>query len=159
MLLNDYLICLRCTRGSAINRKIRVGRSVSGRVQSGGVSPRTVQLGAAAPDRNIPFPLMTKGERFIRCKIEILGERAQRPVYRGSIPKGRYPLSLMSNRREIETLMRIISMNVIMTKCCHQCWCCHQLQRGGLSDSWLRFMDSWYGLLVFTDVNHWRVIL
>jgi hypothetical protein len=28
-----------------------------------------------------------------------------------------------------------------------------------LSDSWLRFMDSWYGLLVVIDVNHWRVIL
>jgi hypothetical protein len=28
-----------------------------------------------------------------------------------------------------------------------------------LSDNWLRLMDSWYGLLVFIDVNYWRVIL
>jgi hypothetical protein len=48
MLLNAYLICLRCTRGSTIKR--------------------TVQLGGAALDGKIPLPLMTKGERFIRCK-------------------------------------------------------------------------------------------
>jgi hypothetical protein len=29
---------------------------------------RTVQSGGAAPDGKIPFPLMTKGERFIRCR-------------------------------------------------------------------------------------------
>jgi hypothetical protein len=28
---------------------------------------QTVQLGGAAPDGKIPFPLMTKGERFIIC--------------------------------------------------------------------------------------------
>jgi hypothetical protein len=28
---------------------------------------RTVQSGGATPDGKIPFPLMTKGERFIRC--------------------------------------------------------------------------------------------
>jgi hypothetical protein len=87
MILNAYLICLICTQGSTINRTIQVGRSVSERVQSGGVSPRTVQLGGAALDGNIPFPLMTKGERFIRCRIEILGERAQRHVDRGSNPR------------------------------------------------------------------------
>jgi hypothetical protein len=48
MLLNAYLICLRCTRGSTIKR--------------------TVQLGREAPDGKIPFPLMIKGERFIRCR-------------------------------------------------------------------------------------------
>jgi hypothetical protein len=42
MFLNAYLICLRFTRGSTIERKIQVGRSVSGRFQSEGVSPRTV---------------------------------------------------------------------------------------------------------------------
>ena len=62
-------------------------------------------------------------------------------------------MPLISKGGEIETLIRSISMNVIMTKCCHQC------QRGRLSDSWLRLMDSWYGLLVVIDVNHWRVIL
>jgi hypothetical protein len=72
MLLNAYLICLRFTRGSTIKRKVQVGRSVSGRFQSGGVSPRTVQLGGAALDGKIPFPLMTKGERFIRCKGKFL---------------------------------------------------------------------------------------
>jgi RNA polymerase subunit RPABC4/transcription elongation factor Spt4 len=44
-------------------------------------------------------------------------------------------------------------MNAIMTKCCHQC------QRGRFSDSWLRLMDNWYGLLVVIDFNRWRVIL
>jgi hypothetical protein len=44
-------------------------------------------------------------------------------------------------------------MNVIMTKCFHQC------QRGILSDNWLKLMDSWYGLLVFIDLSYWRVIL
>jgi hypothetical protein len=29
---------------------------------------RTIQSGGAAPDGKIPFPLMTKGERFIRCR-------------------------------------------------------------------------------------------
>jgi hypothetical protein len=62
MLLNAYLICLIFTRGSTIKRTIQVGRLVSGRVQSGG----------AAPDGKIPFPLMTKGERFIRCKGKCL---------------------------------------------------------------------------------------
>jgi hypothetical protein len=57
MLLNAYLICLRCTRGSTIKR--------------------TVQLGGATPDGKIHFPLMTKGERFIRC-------RGQRHDSRGS---------------------------------------------------------------------------
>jgi hypothetical protein len=44
-------------------------RSFSGRVQSGGVSLRTVQLGGATPDGKIHFPLMIKGERFIKCRI------------------------------------------------------------------------------------------
>ena len=69
MLLNSYLICIIFTRGSTIKRTVQVGRSVSRRVQSGGVSPRTVQLGGVAPDGKIHFPLMTKGERFIRCRI------------------------------------------------------------------------------------------
>jgi hypothetical protein len=48
MLLNAYLICLICTKGSTIKR--------------------TVQLGGAAPDGKISLPLMTKWERFIRCR-------------------------------------------------------------------------------------------
>jgi hypothetical protein len=39
---------------------------------------RTVQSGGATPDGKIPFPLMTKGERFLRC-------RGQRHGSRGSI--------------------------------------------------------------------------
>jgi hypothetical protein len=38
---------------------------------------KIVQSGGAAPDGKIPFPLMTKGERFIRCK-------GQRHGFRGS---------------------------------------------------------------------------
>jgi hypothetical protein len=73
MLLNDYLICLRCTRGTTIDRTIQVGRSVSGRVM----------LGGAYLDGKIPFPLMTKGERFIICKGKFL-ERE----HRGTFPRG-----------------------------------------------------------------------
>jgi hypothetical protein len=75
MFLNAYLICLRFTRGSTIKRIVQVERSVSGRVQLGGVSPRTIELGGAAPDGKIPFPLMTKGERFIRCRAQRHGSR------------------------------------------------------------------------------------
>jgi hypothetical protein len=61
MLLNAYLICLRFTRGSTIKRTVQVGRSVSGRVQSGGVSPRTVQLGGASPGWKDTFSIDDKG--------------------------------------------------------------------------------------------------
>jgi hypothetical protein len=60
--LNAYLICLRFTRGSTIKRTVHVGRSVSRRVQSRGETP----------DGKIPFPLMTNGGRFIRCKDKFL---------------------------------------------------------------------------------------
>jgi hypothetical protein len=36
---------------------------------------RTVQSGGATPDGKIPFPLMTKGERFIRCRGQRHGSR------------------------------------------------------------------------------------
>ena len=39
---------------------------------------QTIQLGGAAPNGKIPFPLMTKRERFIRC-------RGQRHGSRGSV--------------------------------------------------------------------------
>ena len=77
MFLNAYLICLRFTRGSTIKRTIEVERSVSGRVQLGGVSPRKVKLGGEAIDGNIPLSLMTKGERFIRCKGQRNGSRGR----------------------------------------------------------------------------------
>jgi hypothetical protein len=73
MLLNDYLICLRFTRGSTIKRTVQVGRSVSGRVQSGGETP----------DGKIPFPLMTKGERFIRCKDRISWRKSTEAWFQG----------------------------------------------------------------------------
>jgi hypothetical protein len=88
MLLNAYLICLRSTRGSTIKRKVQVGRSVSRRVQSGGVSPRTVQLGGATPDGKIHFPLMTKGERFIRCKGKCLEKEHRIMVLGGAMVTG-----------------------------------------------------------------------
>jgi hypothetical protein len=72
MLLNAYLICLRCTRGSTIKR--------------------TIQLGGAAPDGKIPFPLMTKGERFIRCRgqrHDSRGRNGHRDAEdRGMVPGG-----------------------------------------------------------------------
>jgi hypothetical protein len=76
----------------------------------------------------------------------------------GEHPQREIPFSIDVKGGEIETLMRSISMNFIMTKCFHQCWCFHQCQRGILSDIWLRLMDNWYVLLVFIDFNHWRVI-
>ena len=48
MLLNVYIICLICTRGITIKR--------------------TIQSGGVAMNGKIPFPLMTKGERFITCR-------------------------------------------------------------------------------------------
>jgi hypothetical protein len=84
MFLNAYLICLRFTRGSTIERTVQVGRSVSGRFQSGGVSPRTVQLGGESPDGKIPFPLMTKGEIFIKCRAQRHGSRGS-DGHRGSM--------------------------------------------------------------------------
>jgi hypothetical protein len=96
MLLNVYLICLRCTQGNTINRTIQVGRSVS----------RRVKLGGAAPDGKIPLPLMTKGREIYQihdrnawresteaCRQ---GEQPNESSVRGSIPKGRYSLPLMS---------------------------------------------------------------
>jgi hypothetical protein len=41
---------------------------------------RTVQSGGAAPDGKIPLPLMTKGERFIRCRGQRHGSRG-RQIY------------------------------------------------------------------------------
>jgi hypothetical protein len=52
---------------------MQVGRSVSGRVQSGG----------ATLNGKIHFPLMTKGERFIRCKVKCLEKE-----HRGMVPRG-----------------------------------------------------------------------
>ena len=39
---------------------------------------RTIQSGGAAPDGKIPLPLMTKGERFIRCRRQRHGSRESR---------------------------------------------------------------------------------
>jgi hypothetical protein len=75
MFLNAYIICLICTQGSTINRKIQVGRSVSGRVL----------LGGAAPNGKIPLSLMTKGERFIRCKGKYLEKEHTCMFPRGAI--------------------------------------------------------------------------
>jgi hypothetical protein len=50
-------------------RTVQVGGSVSGRVQSRGVSPRTIYLGGAASDGNIPFPLMKKGRDLSDAKV------------------------------------------------------------------------------------------
>jgi hypothetical protein len=36
---------------------------------------RIVQSGGETPDRKIPFPLMTNGERFIRCRGKRHGSR------------------------------------------------------------------------------------
>jgi hypothetical protein len=82
--LNAYLIFLRFTRGSSIKKKVHVGRLVLGRVQSGGVSPRIVQLGGAPLDGKILFSLMIKGERFIRSRIQRHGSRGS-DGHRGSM--------------------------------------------------------------------------
>jgi hypothetical protein len=56
--LNDYLICLRCTRGSTIRGQF-----------SQGEQPKM--------ERYL-CPLMTKGERFIRCRGQRHGSRGGR---------------------------------------------------------------------------------
>jgi hypothetical protein len=42
---------------------------------------RIVQSGGATPDGKIPLPLMTKGERFIRCRGQRHGSRGSRFIY------------------------------------------------------------------------------
>jgi hypothetical protein len=53
---------------------------------------RTVQSGGATPDGKIPLPLMTKGERFIRCRGQRHGSRGRRFLSdvedRGMVPGG-----------------------------------------------------------------------
>jgi hypothetical protein len=45
---------------------------------------RIVQSGGATLDGKIPFPLMKKGERFIRCRGQRHGYRGRRLIrYRG----------------------------------------------------------------------------
>jgi hypothetical protein len=39
---------------------------------------RTVKSGGAAPDGKIHFPLMTKGEKFIRCRGQRHGSRGKK---------------------------------------------------------------------------------
>jgi hypothetical protein len=72
MILNAYLICLRCIRGSTIKR--------------------TIQLGGATPNVKIPFPLMTKGERFIRWRGQrhnSRGRNGHKDVEdKGMVPRG-----------------------------------------------------------------------
>jgi hypothetical protein len=70
MILNAYLICLRCTLGNTIKR--------------------TVQLGGATLNGNMHFPLMTKGERFIRCKGQRHGSRG-RNGHKDVEDKGMFP--------------------------------------------------------------------
>jgi hypothetical protein len=57
MLLNDYIICLRSTQGSTINR--------------------IVQSGGETLDGKMTLTLMTKGERFIRCRRQKHGSRGR----------------------------------------------------------------------------------
>ena len=42
-----------------------------------------VMIGGATSDGKIHFPLMTKGERFIRCKGKFLEKE-----HRGMVPRG-----------------------------------------------------------------------
>ena len=83
MLLNVYLISLIFTRGITIKRIVQVGGSVSRRVHSGGGIPKDSSVRGASPNGNIPLPLMTKGERFIRCKGKCLEKE-----HRGMVPGG-----------------------------------------------------------------------
>jgi hypothetical protein len=72
MLLNAYLICLICRLRSTIKR--------------------TVQLGGTTPYGKILFPLLTKGERFIRCRgqrHDSRGRNGHKDVEeRGMVPWG-----------------------------------------------------------------------
>ena len=54
-------------------------------LNTGGLSPRTIQLGGASLDGKIHFPLMTKGEKFIRCKCKYLEKEHKDMVPRGAM--------------------------------------------------------------------------
>ena len=52
-----------------------------------GSSPKESSVRGSKPDGKLPFPLMSKGERFMRCmdrELDAWRERAQRHVSRGS---------------------------------------------------------------------------
>ena len=65
MILNDYLICLRCTRGSTMKM--------------------TVQLGGAAPDVKIPLLLMTKGGEIYQMQRTEVWFQKEHEQYKFSI--------------------------------------------------------------------------
>jgi hypothetical protein len=71
MLLNAYLICLRCTRGNTINM--------------------TIQSGGVAPNGKIPLPLMKKGDRFIRYRGQRHGSRGSNG-HRDAEDRGMFPV-------------------------------------------------------------------
>jgi hypothetical protein len=70
------------------------------------------------------------------------GSIPKKSLVKGEKPQGEIPFSIDVKEGEIETLMRSMIMSVGMAKCCYHCWCCHQFQRGRLSDNWIRLMDS-----------------
>jgi hypothetical protein len=65
-----------------------------------------VYSGGEAPDGKIPFPLMTKGERFIRCRGQRHGSRG-RNGHRDAEGKGMLPGQIMSDMTSV--LHEIIS--------------------------------------------------
>jgi hypothetical protein len=76
MLLNAYLICIRCTRGSTIKRTIQVG-----------ILDELVR--GVDPNGKIPLPLMIKGERFMRCRGKRHGSRGSvGHIDAGMVPRG-----------------------------------------------------------------------
>ena len=57
---------------------------------------RTVQLGGETLDGKIPLPLMTKGERFIRCRGQRHGSRGRGfIIYKGQMHGSRGSMSDM----------------------------------------------------------------
>jgi hypothetical protein len=113
---------------------VTIGTISGGDISTGGVNPLVKGRESNQRHEDIASP-----------RIVQTGEQPQGEFSKGEQPQGEIPFSIDVKGGEIETLMRSMSMSVVMTKCFHQCWCFHQCQRGILSDNWFRLMDNWFG--------------
>jgi hypothetical protein len=118
-----------------------------------GSIPKDNSIRGSNPRWKDTFSIDDKGGEIYQMQDRNAWRERMEACRHGEKPQMEIPFAIDIKGGEIKTLMRSISMNVVMTKCCHQC------QSGILSNSWLRLMESWYGLLVVIYLNHWRVIL
>jgi hypothetical protein len=83
MFLNAYIICLRFTRKH--HREENLCWEISFRKSSvRGSIPKEISVSGSSLGWKVPLPLMTKGERFIRCREHRHGSRGS-DDHRGSM--------------------------------------------------------------------------